>query len=66
MYEKADYEIFVAEIASTVNEILLFKYMEQNAKNEKERKYHIANFLSNFYATVFRQTMFSEFEDFNY
>ena len=62
VYEKADYEIFVAEIASTVNEILLFKYMEQNAKNEKERKYHIANFLSNFYATVFRQTMFSEFE----
>ena len=61
-YEKSGYDIFVAEIASTVNEILLFKYMEQHAKSNAERKSYIANFLSTFYATVMRQTMFSEFE----
>ena len=62
VYEKAGYKIFVAEIASTVNEILLFSFMEQNTKNKNERLEFIASFLSNFYATVFRQTMFSEFE----
>ena len=62
VYEKAGYKIFVAEIASTVNEILLFSYMEKHTKNNNERLEFIASFLSNFYATVFRQTMFSEFE----
>jgi len=61
-YEKANYDIFVAEIASTVNEILLFRYMELNAKSDDERRFLIANFLSEFYATIFRQTMFTEFE----
>ena len=63
-FEKADYDIFVAEIASTVNELLLFVYMEKNAKSDEERKVYITNFLSNFYATIFRQTMFTEFEIF--
>ena len=61
-FEKAGYDIFVAEIASTVNEILLFRYMEKTAESDDERKSYIANFLSTFYATVFRQTMFTEFE----
>ena len=61
-YDKSGYDIFVAEIASTVNEILLFKYMESNAKNDEQRKVYISNFLNGFYATVFRQTMFTEFE----
>lgn len=63
-FDKSGYDIFVAEIASTVNELLLFTYMEKNAKNNEERKSYIANFLQTFYATVFRQTMFTEFEVF--
>lgn len=61
-YNKSGYDIFVAEIASTVNELLLFCYMEKNAKTDEERKMYISNFLGTFYATVFRQTMFTEFE----
>ena len=61
-FEKSGYDIFVAEIASTVNEILLFKHMEKHAVSDDEKKTYVANFLSTFYATVFRQTMFTEFE----
>jgi len=61
-FAKSGYDIFVAEIASTVNELLLFRYMEKHAKNCEERKSYIASFLGTFYATIYRQTMFTEFE----
>lgn len=63
-YEKAEITIFAAEIASTVNEILLNLYMQKNAKTMKEKKQFIWQLLDTFTATVFRQTLFSEFEVF--
>jgi oligoendopeptidase F len=60
-YEKADYRIFVAEIASTVNEVLLLKHLLKTAKGE-ERKYLLSYYLDMFRTTLFRQTMFAEFE----
>lgn len=62
VYEKRRYETFVAEIASTVNEQLLFRYYLKNAKNDEQKKFLLEGFLSDFYATVYRQTMFSEFQ----
>ena len=62
--ELASYSIFVAEVASTVNEILLSKYMIKNAKTEEEKFYYIDQYIKTIKGTVFRQTMFSEFEDF--
>ncbi len=59
---KADYVIFLAEIASTVNETLLNRYMIQNVKTKQEKLYYLNEFVSTFHATVFRQTMFAEFE----
>ncbi len=56
------YSIFVAEVASTVNEALLVNYMIDNAKDAKEKLYLINYFLEQFRTTVFRQTMFAEFE----
>lgn len=61
-YEKAQYRIFVAEVASTVNEVLLLKYMLKNTDDEKTRAYLLNHFLEQFRTTVFRQTMFAEFE----
>lgn len=58
---KSDYEIFVAEIASTVNEVLLLKYLLKTATGEF-RKYLLSYYLDMFRTTLFRQTMFSEFE----
>lgn len=60
-YEKAGYEIFVAEVASTVNEILLLKYMIANAEGN-EKKYLLSYYLDMFRTTLFRQTQFAEFE----
>lgn len=60
-YEKAGYEIFVAEVASTVNEILLLKHMLKNAQGE-EKKYLLCYYLDMFRTTFFRQTQFAEFE----
>lgn len=57
------YTIFLAEIASTVNEILLNDYMLKNAKNNVEKMYFINQFLSECYSTIFRQTMFANFEE---
>jgi len=57
------YTIFLAEIASTVNEILLNNYMLENAKNGDEKIYFINQFLSECYSTIFRQTMFANFEE---
>lgn len=59
--QKAGYEIFVAEIASTVNEVLLLKHLLKTATGEF-RKYLLSYYLDMFRTTLFRQTMFSEFE----
>lgn len=59
----AGYPIFLAEIASTVNEILLSNYMINNTEDKDEKIYHIVDFLDKFKATVYRQVMFAEFED---
>ncbi|MBO7407040.1 MAG: oligoendopeptidase F [Clostridia bacterium] len=58
----ADYVIFVAEVASTVNEVLLMKYLLSKTFEPKERAYLINHFLDQFKGTVYRQTMFAEFE----
>lgn len=63
-YDQAGYTIFVAEVASTVNEMLLLKYLQANSKHVNEKIYYLDYFLSEFKATVFRQTMFSQFEQF--
>lgn len=62
-YEKAGYSIFVAEIASTVNEVLLIKYLLKTAEGN-DRKYLLSYYLDMIRTTLFRQTMFSEFEKF--
>jgi len=58
----ADYVIFVAEVASTVNEVLLMRYMLERTEDKKQRAYLINHFLDQFKGTVYRQTMFAEFE----
>lgn len=59
---KADYKIFVAEVASTVNEVLLLKYLLKNSTNVKLKKYLCSYYLEMIRTTIFRQTMFAEFE----
>ncbi len=61
-YLYASYPIFLAEIASTVNEVLLSNYLIKNAKTKDEKIYYLVEFLDKFKATVFRQVMFAEFE----
>lgn len=61
-YAKSDYKIFVAEVASTVNETLLLKYMLKNARDDKLKKYLLNYYLDSIRATLHRQTMFAEFE----
>ena len=63
-YSKHDYPTFIAEIASTVNEILLNRYLFNNAKSDEEKLFYVNQDIQNFKSTVFRQVMFSEFEDF--
>ncbi len=58
----ADYKIFVAEVASTCNEILLMEYLLQNTTDKKERAYLLNHYLDSFKGTVYRQTMFAEYE----
>ena len=58
----ADYLIFVAEVASTCNEALLMHHLLETTEDEKDRKYLINHQLESFRATLFRQTMFAEFE----
>ena len=58
----ADYEIFVAEVASTCNEALLMEYLLNKTTDKKERAYLINHFLEQFKGTLYRQTMFAEFE----
>ncbi|MCI6957047.1 MAG: oligoendopeptidase F [Candidatus Faecousia sp.] len=58
----ADYVIFVAEVASTCNEALLMEYLLGKTTDKKERAYLINHFLDQFKGTLYRQTMFAEFE----
>ncbi len=58
----ANYVIFVAEVASTCNEALLMEYLLGRTTDKRERAYLINYFLDQFKGTVFRQTMFAEFE----
>lgn len=61
-YIYSEYKIFVAEVASTVNESLLMKYMLEHTRDKKEKAYLLNHYLEEFRGTVFRQTMFAEFE----
>lgn len=61
-YATADYAIFTAEVASTVNEMLVMDYLIKNAKNDEEKLYLINQQINNIRGTVFVQVMFSEFE----
>lgn len=58
----AGYVIFVAEVASTCNEVLLMRYLLGRTQDKRERAYLINHFLDQFKGTVYRQTMFAEFE----
>lgn len=58
----SDYVIFVAEVASTCNEALLMEYLLARTTDKKQRAYLINHFLEQFRATLYRQTMFAEFE----
>ena len=58
----SDYVIFVAEVASTCNEVLLMRYLLGRTQDKRERAYLINHFLDQFKGTVYRQTMFAEFE----
>lgn len=61
-YIYAGYKIFVAEVASTCNEALLIRYLLDHAKDQDEKAYLLNYFLEQFRTTLFRQTMFAEFE----
>lgn len=61
-YIYAGYKIFVAEVASTCNEILLMEYLLANTTDKKERAYLLNHYLDSFKGTVYRQTMFAEYE----
>lgn len=61
-YVYANYKIFVAEVASTLNEALLIHYLLENIEDELQQKYYINYYLEQFRGTVYRQTMFAEFE----
>ncbi len=61
-YMNHDYCIFVAEVASTVNEVLLTKYLLKTETDKARRAYVLNHFLEGFRTTLFRQTLFAEFE----
>ena len=61
-YPKAQYTTFVAEVASTFNEVLLFNYMIKHVKNDDIKLSLLMNWLDGFKGTLFRQTQFAEFE----
>ncbi|ARK30637.1 oligoendopeptidase F [Halalkalibacter krulwichiae] len=58
----AGYSIFVAEVASTVNEILLIRYLLTHTEDDKKKKHLLNHFIDSFRGTMFTQVMFSEFE----
>ena len=59
---KASYKIFVAEVASTVNEVLLLKHLLKKTEDKKLKKYLLSYYMDMIRTTAFRQTMFAEFE----
>ncbi|MBE6139026.1 MAG: oligoendopeptidase F [Firmicutes bacterium] len=61
-YVDSNYPIFLAEIASTVNEVLINDYMYKNAKTKEEKIFYLVDFLDTVRTTLYRQTMFAEFE----
>ena len=61
-YSQAGYAIFVAEVASTVNEVLLLKYLLSTTEDRNMKKFLLSYYLDMFRTTLFRQTMFAEFE----
>jgi oligoendopeptidase F len=61
-YAKSQYTIFLAEIASTVNEVLLLKYLYANTEDKNLKKYLLSYYMDMIRATLFRQTQFAEFE----
>lgn len=61
-YQYASYSIFVAEVASTCNEELLFDHLMNTIEDEQQKIYLLNHWLDGFRGTVFRQTMFAEFE----
>ena len=61
-YQYGHYSIFVAEVASTVNELILAKYVIKNSNNRNEKLFILNRLMELFRATIYRQTMFAEFE----
>ncbi len=61
-YNKSSYKIFLAEIASTVNEVLLLKYLCSSTEDKNLKKYLLSYYMDMMRATLFRQTQFAEFE----
>lgn len=61
-YIYSEYKIFVAEVASTVNECLLMEHLLKNTNNKAEKAYLLNHYLEQFRGTIFRQVMFAEFE----
>ena len=61
-YVYSDYEIFVAEVASTVNEVLLTHHLLESVEDERFRRHVLNQYLEQFRSTMFRQTMFADFE----
>ena len=61
-YQYGDYAIFVAEVASTVNELLLAKYLLKTSTDKQEKLSILDNLMNLFKGTIYRQTMFAEFE----
>ncbi len=61
-YITAGYKIFVAEVASTLNEILLTKHLLETLEDDQQKAYVLNHYLEQFRGTVYRQTMFAEFE----
>ena len=62
-YAKSDYTLFVAEVASTVNEVLLLKYLLKTTEDKALKKYLLNYFMDMIRTTLFRQTQFAEFEE---
>lgn len=61
-YAKSDYSIFVAEVASTLNESLLMEHMLKTVKTDQQRLFLLGELLETFRTTIFRQALFAEFE----
>lgn len=64
--QTSDYVIFVAEVASNVNEMLLLNHLLSKARTNKEKIFYYDHFLRQMRSSIFRQTMFAEFEEFSH